>query len=187
MTRGRRPERTLKRALEIAGKRGMVQQYQHGPGMICNCTIYLPGCVAQVRIKRVRHLRCSMQWLEREAAEELAGLRLIASSGEISRELWICAPNSTFRFFRICDTSLAELDRDGRPLPAKSPAPVPGAAPAPAPARAGARKGPADAGQPPCRPAKEPAPAKNPVKTVVQDTPKNPDQAPVPKSTEAAE
>ena len=42
-------------------------------------------------------------------------------------------------------------------------------------------------GKLPCRPAKEPAPAKNPVKTVVQDTPKNPDQAPVPKSTEAAE
>ena len=37
------------------------------------------------------------------------------------------------------------------------------------------------------RPAKERAPAKNPVKTVVQDTPGHPDQAPVPKSTEAAE
>jgi hypothetical protein len=142
MTRGRRPERTLKRALEIAEKRGMVQQYQHGPGMICNFTIIIPGCLAQVRFKRVRHLRCSLQWLEREAAEELAGLRLIASSGEISRELWICAPNSGFRFFRICDASLVELDRDGRPLPAKSPVPVP------RPARAGAKKVPATAGQP---------------------------------------
>jgi len=37
------------------------------------------------------------------------------------------------------------------------------------------------------RPAKELAPAKNPVKTVVQDTPGNPDQAPVPKGTGAAE
>ena len=37
------------------------------------------------------------------------------------------------------------------------------------------------------RPAKELAPAKNPVKAVVQDTPGNPDQVPVPKSTEAAE
>ncbi|MDP3563492.1 MAG: hypothetical protein Q8R70_03285 [Methanoregula sp.] len=142
MTRGRRPERTLKRALEIAENRGTVQPYQQGPGMICNFTIYLAGCLAQVRIKRVRHLRCSLQWLEREAAEELAGLRLIASSGEISRELWICAPNSSFRFFRICDTSLAELDRDGRPLPAQSPVPVP------RPARTGARKIPATAAQP---------------------------------------
>jgi hypothetical protein len=120
----------------------MVQQYQHGPGMICNFTIIIPGCLAQVRFKRVRHLRCSLQWLEREAAEELAGLRLIASSGEISRELWICAPNSGFRFFRICDASLVELDRDGRPLPAKSPVPVP------RPSRAGAKKVPVTAGQP---------------------------------------
>jgi len=156
MTRGRRPERILKRALEIAEERGTVQQYQHGPGMICNFTIYLPGCVAQVRFKRVRHLRCSMQWLEREAEAELAGLRLIASSGEISRELWICAPNSCFRFFRICDTALAELDRDGRPLPARSPAPVP------APARAGARKIPATAGQPGPDPGTSP-PAPQPV------------------------
>ena len=42
-------------------------------------------------------------------------------------------------------------------------------------------------GKLPGRQAKELEPAKNPVKTVVQDTPGNPDQAPVPKSTEAAE
>lgn len=141
MTRGRRPERTLKRALEIAEKRGTVQQYQPGPGLICNFTIIIPGCMAQVRFKRVRHLRCTSQWLEREAAEELAGLRLIVSSAEISRELWICAPNSSFRFFRICDTALVELDRDGRPLPAQSPVPVP------KPARAGVKKVPPTAGQ----------------------------------------
>ena len=143
MTRGRRPVRTQERALEIAEKRGTVQQYRNGPGMICNFMIIIPGCLAQVRLKRVRHLRCTLQWLEREAAEELAGLRLIASSLEISRELWICAPNSSFRFFRICNTLLVELDRDGRPLLDKSPAPVP------KPARAGVKKVPASAGQQP--------------------------------------
>ena len=142
MTRGRWLVRTLKRAPETAEKWGTVQPYQQGPGLICNFTIIIPGCLAEVRFKRVRHLRYSLQWLEREAAEELAGLRLIASSCEISHELRICAPNSGFRFFRICDSSLVELDRDGRPHPAKSPVPVPG------PARAGAKKGPATVGQP---------------------------------------
>jgi len=42
-------------------------------------------------------------------------------------------------------------------------------------------------GELPSRPATELAPVKNPVKMVVQDTPGNPDQVPVPKSTEAAE
>ena len=142
MRRGRRPERLIARGVEIAEQRGMVRQYQHGPGTICHFTIYLPGCLAEVRIKRVRHLRCSLQWLEREAADELAGLRLIASSNEISRELWIGAPNSNFRFFRICDRSLVELDRDGRPLPARSPAPVP------VPVTVKTRKVPASAMQP---------------------------------------
>jgi hypothetical protein len=65
----------------------------------------------------MRHLRCTLEQLEREAAEELAYLRMIASSPAVSRELWICSPRGTFRFFRITDNGLVELDRDGRPLP----------------------------------------------------------------------
>jgi hypothetical protein len=125
MTRGRRPESTLKRAVEIARKRGVVQQFRHGPGVVCSFAIVIPGCIALVRIKRVRHVRCPMRSLERDAESELAGLRLIVPSQEISRELWICAPNSSFRFFRIGDRSLIELDRDGYPLPVKSPEETP--------------------------------------------------------------
>jgi hypothetical protein len=121
MTRGRRPKEAIRLATRIAEKRGEVQQIRHGPGMICTFLIYLAGLVAHVRIKRMRHIRCSMQWLEREAADELAALRIIASSPQISRELWICSPRGNFRFFRVLEDSLAELDRDGRLLPAQSP------------------------------------------------------------------
>jgi hypothetical protein len=76
-----------------------------------------------------------MQWLEREAADEHAGLRIIASSPAISRELWICSPRGNFRFFRVLADSLVELDRDGQLLPAQSPGKKRRKAPAdPAPA-----------------------------------------------------
>jgi len=121
MTRGRRPVEAIRLATRIAEKRGEVQHFRHGPGMTCTFVIYIAGCVAHVRIKRMRHLRCTVQWLEREAAEELAALRIIASSPQISRELWLCSPRGNFRLFQVCDDSLVELDRDGLPLPARLP------------------------------------------------------------------
>jgi hypothetical protein len=123
MTRGRRPLEAIKAATRIAEKRGYVQHYVHGPGMICTFTIVSPGREAQVSIKRVRHLRCSPQWLERDAANAIAGLRLIMSSNDISRELWICSPTGAFRFFRVLDSSLIQLGPDGNPLPAVQPSP----------------------------------------------------------------
>jgi hypothetical protein len=135
MTRGRRPLEAIKAATRIAEKRGHVQHYVHGPGMICTFTIVSPGKEAQVSIKRVRHLRCSPQWLEREAANAIAGLRLIVSSNDISRELWICSPTGAFRFFRVLDSSLIELGHDGNLLPAVQPSPRKKSAAIPGPAR----------------------------------------------------
>jgi len=123
MTRGRHPIRALEEAEKIARKRGLVHYYERVPGMIADFSIAIPPCLAQVRIKRMRYLRCTMQWLEREAHEEIAGLKMFPSSREISRELWICSPEYCWRFFRVCDTGLAELGRDGSPLPQKSPVP----------------------------------------------------------------
>ena len=103
--------------------------------MICAFVIYMIGLIAHVRIKRVERIRITPAWLEREAAEDLAALRFIASSPGISRELWIYTPKGTFRFFRVLDGSLVELDCSGNPLPGRPPVPVrtmPAATPAPA-------------------------------------------------------
>jgi hypothetical protein len=84
--------------------------------MICSFVIYIIGPVAHVRIRRIERIRITPAWLEREAAEDLAALRFIASSPEISRELWIYAPKGTFRFLRLANTGLVEIGRDGNPL-----------------------------------------------------------------------
>ena len=125
MTRGRYPERALEKALKIAKTRGIARCYKRGPDMIADFSITNPECTAEVRIKRLRRIRFTLQWLGREAEDMIAGLLLIPSSKEISRELWICSPDYFWRFFRVCDGGLAELGRDGMPLPLKSPAPQP--------------------------------------------------------------
>jgi hypothetical protein len=95
--------------------------------MLADFSITIPACHAPVKIKRMRYIRCTLQWLEREAHAEIAGLKMFPSSREISRELWICSPEYAWRFFRVCDTGLVELGRDGMPLLQKSPVPRPGA------------------------------------------------------------
>ncbi len=121
MTRGRIPVRARKEADPVAEKRGIVQHYQREPGTLCDFAIMSPGIVAHVRIKCVRRLGSIGEETGREPAAEATALRIIASSREISREIWLCSPRYAWRFFRVLDHSLAELGRDGMLLPTASP------------------------------------------------------------------
>jgi len=123
VARGRKPLIALSEAKHIAEKRGEVRYFRHEPDMICSFIIYIVGLVAHVRIRRVERIRITPAWLEREAAEDLAALRFIVSSPEISRELWVYTPKGTFRFFRVLANSLAELDRNGQLMPDQMPVP----------------------------------------------------------------
>ena len=123
MARGRKPLIALSEAKHIAQKRGEVRYFRHEPDMICSFIIYIVGLVAHVRIKRIERIRITPEWLEREAADDLAALRFIASSPEISREIWIYTPKGLFRFFRVLANSLAELDRSGQLMPDQQPVP----------------------------------------------------------------
>ena len=133
MPRGRKPLIALREAKHIAERRGEARHFRHEPDMICTFVIYIIGLVAHVRVRRVERIRVTADLVEREAAVDLAALRFIASSTEISRELWVYTPKGTFRFFRVLENSLVELDRSGNPLPGQPPVPartMPAAAPA---------------------------------------------------------
>ena len=132
MTRGRIPLMALREAVLIAKKRGETRQFMHEPGTICNFVIYCQDFVAHVRIKRVTRVHCSHAWIESEAADALTTLRAIASGPGISRELWVFLPRGAFRFYRVTDTGLVELSRDGLVMPEK-----PKSAPVALPAIAG--------------------------------------------------
>jgi len=120
-TRGRHPLKAIDAARTIAVRRGLIQYTQIGPGRLCDFEIVCPPLLAKVRMKRMRYIRCTPEWLDREAREEIAGLRMYPSSQEISRELWICSPDYFLRFFRVTDSGLVELGPDGQPLLPKSP------------------------------------------------------------------
>lgn len=122
MTRGRHPDRALEKAEKIAKGRGLVHNYERGPGMLADFSITTRELKAEVKIKRLRRIRTTPAGLEREAAEEIAGLRIFPSSAEISRELWIYSPDYFWRFFRVLETGLVELARDGSVLQPKAPA-----------------------------------------------------------------
>jgi len=141
MPRGRKPLIALSEAKHIAEKRGEARHFRHEPDMICTFVIYIIGLVAHVRVRRVERIRFTTEWLEREAAADLAALRFIASSPEISRELWVFTPKGSFRFFRVLENSLVEFDRSGNPLPGQAPVPA-RTMPAATPARAEKSGGP---------------------------------------------
>ncbi len=139
MTRGRHPDRALEKAEKIAKGRGLVHFYERGPGLLADFSITTREIKAEVKIKRLRRIRTTPSGLEREAAEEIAGLRLYPASAEISRELWIYSPDYFWRFFRVTESGLVELARDGSVLQPKAPAgtpvvPVPAALVMPVPA-----------------------------------------------------
>jgi len=120
MSRGRRPLAALSEAMHIAKKRGETQAFVHGPGTICNFVIYSPGITAHVRIKRITRIHCSHAWIEGEARDALAALRAIAPGTGISRELWVYLPRGAFRFFRVGETGLVELNRNGTVMPERT-------------------------------------------------------------------
>jgi hypothetical protein len=118
MPRGRFPVKALEAAMEIAVKRGLVRMYERGPGSIATFSIVRPGRLDEVQIKRLRQIDCTKESLDRNAAQEITGLKMYPSCPQISRELWGVSQDYFIRFFRIMDNGILELGSDGEPLPA---------------------------------------------------------------------
>lgn len=135
MTRGRIPARGLEIALPIAAARGHVQIYQRSPRNHTDFTITGSGIFASVRLHRTERLHATPAEIGHTYRELIAELRSIPGGGPVSRELWLYTRHGTTRHFRVDNSSIAELDRIGLPLPpACGPAmavPVPPAAAVP--------------------------------------------------------
>jgi hypothetical protein len=114
MSRGRQPVRAQDAAIPIAENRGLVMRYQHRRGNTCDMTIMIAGLVVFVTVKRLDRLTCLPEDIAHDFSGAISLLRFIVSSPGISRELWLCTPHGAWRFFRILDDRIIELDRDGR-------------------------------------------------------------------------
>jgi len=116
MSRGPQPLKAKEAALPVAERRGLVQRYQHRRGNICDFSIMSPGLVSFVCTVRLILLSSGPEDILHDYAKVIGRLRFIASSPAISRELWLHTPRGAWRFFRVLDDSIIELDCHGIPL-----------------------------------------------------------------------
>jgi len=116
MSRGPRPLKAEEESLPIAEKRGLVMRYQHRRGNVCDFTIMSPGLVSFICVMRLIRLSSTPEDILHDFSSVISRLRFIASSPAISRELWLRTPRGAWRFFRVLDDAILELDRDGMPL-----------------------------------------------------------------------
>jgi hypothetical protein len=116
MSRGPRPLKAKEEALPIAEKRGLVMRYQHRRGNIGDFSIISPGLVGFICVMRLIRLSSTPEDILYDFSSVIGQLRFIASSPAISRELWLRSPRGAWRFFRILNDGIIELDKDGMPL-----------------------------------------------------------------------
>ena len=113
MTRGPIPKKAIDTAIPVARARGLVAGCTPGRESTCDFVICEPVQTSLVRVRPGRRLHCPVQEIAEKYAEPLGRLRLVPDTAGRSRELWICGQYGTFRFFRVENTGLLEIDRNG--------------------------------------------------------------------------
>jgi hypothetical protein len=78
--------------------------------------IVADGKVFFVYIRRADPFRVPPAEMEAENREVLAMIRSLPASADIVREFWPYSKAGTLRFFRVEDSWLLEIGRDGSPL-----------------------------------------------------------------------
>jgi len=116
MTRGRPPQKGLDDAIPVARMRGAVLHFRQEEECAADFEILSADQIIIVRVKRTRRLHCSIQEIKEQFSEPILRLRSLPASAFLYRELWVWSQYGTWRFFRLLDTGIVEIDRDGRQL-----------------------------------------------------------------------
>ncbi|WP_321506326.1 hypothetical protein [uncultured Methanoregula sp.] len=117
MPRGRPPYRGLKNAIPVARARGRVMRFFQDDECAADLLIAARGGIIFVRIRRSIRIRIPISDLEAEFREPVLMLRSLPRSGHILREFWLYSKYGTWRYFRVDETGLVEIDYAGQPLP----------------------------------------------------------------------
>jgi hypothetical protein len=116
-------------SLLLAARRGTVHSHVHRRGNVCDLSIISPGLVVFVCAMRLLKLSSTAEDILHDFTAAIARLRFIVSSLVVSRELWLRTPRGKWRFFRLLDAGILELDCNGNPIAdgsSQSPAAAPG-------------------------------------------------------------
>jgi hypothetical protein len=116
MSRGRPPAKGIDEALPIARARGRVMEIVQNGDTPAMFVIVADGKVIFIYIRRADPFRVTPAEMEAENRGVLAMIRTLPASADIIREFWPYSKAGTLRFFRVEDSWLLEIGRDGRPL-----------------------------------------------------------------------
>ena len=116
MSRGRPPSTGIDAALPIARARGRVMEIVQNGDTPAMFVIVADGKVFFIYIRRADPFRVTPAEMEAENHVVLAMIRSLPGSADIIREFWPYSRSGTLRFFRVEDSWLLEIGRDGQPL-----------------------------------------------------------------------
>jgi len=116
MTKGRPATTGVDDAVVIAHKRGCVMRIVYGLESISDLVIRTAAYIVFVKTRRTGKITATIQEIEHAYHNLIAELRLFPVSAQILRELWIYSKHGTYRFFRVGEAGLAEVDRNGMPV-----------------------------------------------------------------------
>ena len=109
MTRGPVSEQAIEWALPLAHQRGSVYFFRKDRECPCDLQIVNSREVVFVRVRRTRCLHRPVPDLETDCHEHVLRLRAVPGSPPVCRELWICSRRGRWRFFRITETGMEEI------------------------------------------------------------------------------
>jgi hypothetical protein len=84
---------------------------------VCDFFIRTSACVVFVNTRRTDKIIATIKEIEPAYQDLIAELRLFRASAQILLELWIYSKHGTYCFFRIGEAGIAEVGRDGMPVP----------------------------------------------------------------------
>jgi hypothetical protein len=120
MTKGRRPLNAINEAVEIAGRRGSVEQVSGKRGIAFDLIIIEPDRVVFVKVKRSQSSFTYALEILMHYQREIASLHHVALTSVTVREFWVRSPNGTWQFFLIRHDSVLEIRADGMYIPRES-------------------------------------------------------------------
>jgi len=110
MTRGRPPQKGLDEAIPVAKLRGSILHFKQVEECAADFEILSADRIIIVRVKRTRRLHCSIPEIEKQFSEPILRLRSLPASAFLYRELWVWSQYATWRFFRLLDAGIVEID-----------------------------------------------------------------------------
>jgi hypothetical protein len=120
MTRGRRPVNAIDEAVEIAGRRGTVEQVTGKRDCAFDFIIIEQDRNVFVTVKRSQLSFTYVLEILQRYQREIASLHRMALTSVTAREFWVRSPNGTWQFFLIRHDSVLEIRANGMYTPCES-------------------------------------------------------------------